>query len=375
MGRIIVVTHGFPNNIKPNEWPFLKELTDNWCCSGVNVMVIKPVTLPDYFKLKHRGKSTEGYASFPLYFDYSFLRAFRFAPFIRKLHIRIADKSFQRAVERKVRIQHDDILYSHFLDSGFCVAALSEKYSVPSYCAVGESTLWTLEFKNMEVVRMRMQNISGFIAVSSRNKKMLIENKLASADKIKVFPNGVDFGKIFPLNKTKCRETLNINQDDVVGVFVGHFIERKGPLRVEDASMGITGLKMMYIGSGNQVPKGDNIIFKGTVPHDTIAKYLSAADFFVLPTLAEGCCNAIVEAMACGLPIISSDCDFNDDILDENCSIRINPMNIQQIHEAMTRLVIHKELRKKMSEAALNKAHGLSLNERANNILRYIEDE
>ena len=373
MKKIIVITHGYPSVANTNDCPFVKELVETWRCMDICVEVIKPVKLIEFIKLLIVGKNKDGIVKYPLYFDFSFMRLFRRFPAIRRMHIRIADASFQRAVERTIKIDSNDIMYSHFLDSGFCVAALSEKYKVPSYCAVGESTLWTLEFKDMGEVRRRLKHLSGFIAVSEKNKRMLIDNELAHEDKIQVFPNGVDIHKIHRLDKRECRRELSIDENALVGAFVGHFIERKGPLRVMEATKEIDGLQMIYIGSGEQEPSGNNITFKGQVPHDMIPKYLSAADFFVLPTLAEGCCNAIIEAMACGLPIISSDLEFNDDILNEQCAIRINPEDIRQIHEAIIRLTKDKPLRIKMSEAALEKARMLSLQVRAERILGFIK--
>lgn len=93
-----------------------------------------------------------------------------------------------------------------------------------------------------------------------------------------------------------------------------------------------------------------------------------------LPTLNEGCSNAIVEAMACGLPIISSNRAFNDDILDAECSIRVNPVDVDEIHEAIQKLVSDPISREKMSEAAIKKAENLTLSVRAQNILAYIEN-
>ena len=372
MSRIVTITHGYPSAVKPNDCPFVKELIDIWHGMGVSVIVIKPVMLLEYLKLLVRGKIKEGHVRYPLYFDYSFLRAFRRFPVIRRFHIKIADKSFQRAVEKTVKIESQDILYSHFLDSGFCVAALSEKYDVPAYCAVGESSLWTLEFKDMNEARRRMKHINGFIAVSSKNKKMLLEESLATEDRIRVFPNGVNLEKIHQLDRSGCRRELGIYEDKVVGVFLGHFIERKGPLRVAKATEGINNLLMIYIGKGEQEPQGSNITFKGQVPHNEIPKYLSAADFFILPTQAEGCCNAIVEAMACGLPIISSDRDFNDDILNDKCAIKVNPDNIEEIRAAVKKLVTDEKLRKTMTQASLTMAYSLELGRRAENILNYM---
>lgn len=372
MKRIVVVTHGYPSAARPNECTFVKELVDMWKNMGVSLIVVKPVTLKEYLKLLVKEKNRDENVTYPLYFDYTILRAFRRFPSVRRFHIKMADRSFQRTVDKTISIQANDILYSHFLDSGFCVAALSEKFKVPAYCAVGESSLWTLEFKDMDEVRRRMRFIRGFIAVSTDNKKMLIKNSIATENKIRVFPNGVNLDTFHKLNKSDCRKELGIQEEKVVGVFLGHFIERKGPLRVAKATLGIDNLSMIYIGTGEQDPQGNNIVYKGPVPHDEIPTYLSAADFFILPTQAEGCCNAIIEAMACGLPIISSNRDFNDDILNDECAIRVDPDNIEEIRAAVKKIVADEKLRKQMEQASLKMVKTLELDKRAKNILNYI---
>ena len=94
-----------------------------------------------------------------------------------------------------------------------------------------------------------------------------------------------------------------------------------------------------------------------------------------MPTLAEGCCNAIVEAMACGLPIISSNLSFNDDVLEDAFSIRIDPKNVKEIKEAILKLFNDKELRESMSKKAIEKAKTLTINQRAKNIIAFMEEK
>ena len=96
---------------------------------------------------------------------------------------------------------------------------------------------------------------------------------------------------------------------------------------------------------------------------------------FVLPTQKEGCCNAIVEALAMGLPVISSDGAFNDDILDEKNSMRINPDDVEAIAGAIKKIKEDSALRKQMSEYSLSRHANYSIEGRAQRIVEFINKQ
>lgn len=367
--RITVVTYGYPNVHTPTASPFIQVLVEQWKKRyGIEVKVINPITAAGYRKCKSQNGKDGVYH--PLYFNYRFLKIL---PFLRKLQTKLSDRSFRNAVKRNLD-DGDTCLYAHFLNAGLAVAEIaSKRENCKTYCAFGESTLWSLEHRDRKQCRKKLQRIDKYISVSTQNTNQLIEEGFATPEKIITLPNGIDASIFHKEDKTKCREELNLPQDAVIGIFVGHFIERKGSKRVDEATAGIPNLKMVYIGGGEAAPEGDNILFKGRVSHDLVGKYLSAADFFVLPTLAEGCCNAIVEAMACGLPIVSSIGEFNDDILNESYSIRVDPMNVDEIREAVLTMVEQPELRNSMSAAAEKAVQELSIEARAEKILKWMD--
>ena len=157
-------------------------------------------------------------------------------------------------------------------------------------------------------------------------------------------------------------------------IFIGHFIERKGIGVLVDALNQLDDVYAIFIGEGPISPDYARTLHKGPVKHEDINIYLSASDVFVLPTKAEGCCNAILEAMASGIPVVSSDLPFNNDILDESCSIRVDVTSSKQIASAINCLKSNPKTTIALGRGAREKARQFDITERANRIVAFIEN-
>ena len=155
--------------------------------------------------------------------------------------------------------------------------------------------------------------------------------------------------------------------------------EREKSQSLNGAKLNDPTIKVMFI--GKPFPGYDydfdcpGIIHKGPLDHDLLPQYLNCADVFVMPTQKEGCCNAIVEALAMGIPVISSDGAFNDDILDENNSIRLDPNDIDAIASAIKKMKEDRSLRHKMVEYSLSRHAEYSIQVRAKRIINFIENK
>lgn len=275
-----------------------------------------------------------------------------------------------------------DVVYGHFIyQCGLTAARVGDKLNIPSYCACGENSTrfeignepYTTGFNYADWKNI-LSKLTGIISVSSNNKNLLQENCYVT-DKmnIGVFPNGVDEAKFYMSDKAKAREKLGFPKDAFITIFTGAFTERKGISELNSALKKCDDVYSVFLGRGALEPDCDNVLFKGSVANDMVATYLNAADVFVLPTKGEGCCNAIVEALACGLPVISSDLPFNDDVLDERNSIRVDVNDVTQIENAIKRLRDDKVLYEKLRNGAIAQADKLSIEVRAENILRFME--
>ena len=375
--KILFVSMGCPSKENPSRLVFLKHLVDEIANQGNQCVVIAPARrsndkeakLP-YFErhVTEKGNTVDVY--FPKYFSV-WLQSKIKVDLMRNLSI----QQFYAAVVKTIEKEHIefDCVYSHFLwVSAMAAVYIGKKYNVPAFGAAGESTFEAFSGYERDEVISALNQLTGIISVSSENKNILLDNHVLDKKRIRVFPNAVDTSRFSPQNKIDARKKYHIPEDDFVASFVGHFIERKGPLRVAKAA-DQAGVDVIFAGKGPQKPQGSNILFCDSVEPKDMPVFLSASDVFVLPTQNEGCCNATIEAMACGLPIISSDREFNRDVLDSSCAILINPDNVDEISKAIDKLHHDKEYCRVLSEGTLRRSASLTIKKRASDIVEWMK--
>ena len=154
--------------------------------------------------------------------------------------------------------------------------------------------------------------VDAFIAISNEIKDEFIESGVPS-EKCNFIPNGVKLDKFLPVDtsaKIQLRRQLQLPEGMIV-IFAGRLEREK---RVDDLVKVWQEVQqqhpdkyLLILGTGSQETRlkemaTGNVLFKGAV--DNVAPYLQASDMFVLPSVAEGLSNALLEALATGLPVV-----------------------------------------------------------------------
>jgi len=375
--HIVFIAASYPSRAYPSSGVFVEQLVKAIARTGTKCTVVHPLPVHEWARdrlAREKGTARAEDGSMievvrPLYVS---LSDRRLGP-LRTIHA--TQWLFQRAATRGVRrlAPPPDAVYGHFLYSAGAAAALvGEMLNVPSIVAVGEGVFWTVEPFGVDRARRDLRPVRGFIAVSSRLKRKLVEDIGIPAEKITTLPNGVDLSEFFPRDRVLMRKKYGLPLDQFLVVYVGNFIATKGVQRVVEAIAGLEGTGGVFVGSGPIKPSGSNVVFVGSQPHRRVPEILAAADAFVLPTDIEGSCNGIIEAMACGLPVITSEGDFNDDLVDETMSIRVDPRDVGAIRAAIVTLQQNQQIREELAAAALERSRQFDINRRAEKVLSWI---
>ena len=382
--ELCIVATNYPTPNRP-ALVFVENVVVNLVDRGIQCNVIAPQSSFAYFTKKNirrdlvSERTTPGGNKYmvcsPLYTVYPMMT-------VGPIHFNDKSKmSYYKAIKRVYR-KHNmkaDLLYSHFFQAGIPAVKLAKELGIPSIIANGEAeTIRETSHISRELMQKTLEDVSGIISVSSKNKGEVFElcgGKAEIMDKVIILPNAIEPTRFFKKDKTECRKKLGLPEEAFVVAFTGSFIERKGIMKLSAALDRFEDAYSMFIGSGALRPTCKNVLHIGSVRNSELCDYLNAADVFVLPTLAEGCCNAILEAMACGVPIVSSNRSFNNDILDATNAIVVDPLSEDEIYQAIKQLKESPEKRNQLSNGCLEKARDLTLERRVDKIVDFIRSK
>jgi len=220
-----------------------------------------------------------------------------------------------------------------------------------------------------KMIPLSARNTDAIIADSNNTKEEIGKYLDIPGNKITTVYLGA--GKEFkPIRKTTAQKILldkyGIHHKFVL--FVGMIEPRKNLARLVEAFKNAKdrNTKLVIVGKkgwhtkelSNTIKKVElqnDVIFTGYVPDEDLIMFYNATEFFIYPSLYEGFGIPVIEAMACGCPVITSNISSMKEISGDS-AILVEPQNVENITTAIKKLLKNKSLRKELSKSGIERA-------------------
>jgi teichuronic acid biosynthesis glycosyltransferase TuaC len=336
--RIMVYSSLFPNSVNKNAGVFIKERMFRLGMK-IPIVVVAPQAWspfdgilrkfwPGYRELSAEYEVLEGVEIYRP-------KVFSVPKYFKNLDGWFMARGSRTVVDRLYKTFSPTIIDAHFgYPDGYAASQLAAKYNLPLTITLrGSKDLRIMGTPEQTLLKKGLGSASAVICVSKELRDNVALKLEVNPHKIRLIGNGVDTDKYSRKDRTSARTTLGLDQGAKIILSVGNLIELKGfsrtiallPALIQE----YPSLLLLIV--GGEVP-GDNtltklkeqvsdlkltnhVLFFGRIPPQNLPIFYSAADLFVLATRYEGWANVFLEAMACGLPVVSTRVGGNPEVI------------------------------------------------------------
>jgi glycosyltransferase involved in cell wall biosynthesis len=220
-----------------------------------------------------------------------------------------------------VRAFAPDLVFSYFLyPDGYAALKIGQALKVPVVAMGVGSDVHSIHdrFSAMRT-RALLRNADFLLAISDDLRKRMVAMG-APPEKTRTLVSGCDLSVFHPMDRLAARRQLQIDPASEAVVYIGRMDVRKGLRELVEAAVrlhpALPNLHVYLIGAGSDRPiveaaiqAGNAASYVHALPEcsfDEVAVWMTAASLVTLPSYMEGCPNVVLEALACGRPVVAT---------------------------------------------------------------------
>lgn len=247
-------------------------------------------------------------------------------------------------------------------------------------------------FQLTKWTKQSIESAAHIITISNFSKKDILKTYNVAPKQVNVAYPGYKSEIFYPINDhvkiQKIKDKYGIEGNYIV--YVGTIQPRKNLIKLIEAFAKVENLKLVIIGKttgeGRQGwlfkntldrPKElgieEKVIFTGFVPDEDLQFLVNGGEAFILPSLYEGFGIPVVDAMACGVPVLVSDVSSLPEVVGK-AGLLFDPNSVDQIEQAIRTITTDKKLRTQKSKEGLSQAAKFSWRKMAKDVLKVFEE-
>jgi glycosyltransferase involved in cell wall biosynthesis len=239
-----------------------------------------------------------------------------------------------RALLPHVRRFAPDIIFGIFLyPEGYAASQIGKALSIPVVARTMGSDINRIGDPVSAMHTRTVLRNADFLVTVSEDLRTKAVAMGASPQKSRTLFNGCDLSVFHPQSRLEARQKVHIDPTTEAVIYVGRMDVKKGLRELIEATISLhlarPNLHVYLVGEGPDRPIIENAIQAGsaasyihTLPgcaFDEVAAWMSAADLVTLPSYMEGCPNVVLEALACGRPVVATNVGGIPEIMSEKC--------------------------------------------------------
>jgi len=235
-----------------------------------------------------------------------------------------------------------DLIHGHYAyPMGLAVIEVARRLGIPSVITLHGSDVNTQATESALSSRRFQRTVSGADRVLCVSRALCERTRQLTGISASYLPIGIDLRRFpSPMGRLEARAALDLPPDRPIVLYMGFLDPSKG-VRVALEALAqpsLAGVLGLFVGAGplhSAIATQANCLCREGVPNPLVAHYLAAADMLILPSYAEGLPTVLVEAGACGTPIIATAVGGIPELLGDDRGRMIAPGSSEALKEAI----------------------------------------
>jgi glycosyltransferase involved in cell wall biosynthesis len=254
-----------------------------------------------------------------------------------------------RSLLPHVRAFHPDVILSIFLyPDAYAGLKIAKKLGVPLVAMGIGSDVHSIDRFGAIYTRKVLEQADFLVTVSDDLRQKALSMG-ARPDRSRTIINGCDLSVFHVRDRGEARQQLKLKDDASIVVYIGRLDLRKGLGELVEASAKLRGsrpdLQVYMVGEGSDRPQIAEAVYAANAEEyihllppcspDDVAIWMAAADLVTLPSYMEGCPNVVLEALACGRPVVATRVGGIPEIMSDSCGRLIPPRDAEALCQAL----------------------------------------